>query len=447
MKPFLFVRILGFLFVAVLVQESGGADSGKFPHQGEAIPPEHLMHASASYSDGLLQIRIPFFNDPKTQFLFGPNFEWFGIRFRSPNEGNPVGWISYRDPDGKIIHSGPLRAESSTQSRWYYDFMPSRVEKVDPFGPMFSTGAPTAAGFLGLQGLLGDTYPTGVMKIVLFGEVFEEDPDTPAEIGVSCCQNPWIVRLPFSTDYQQYLNYIAFGQAGSVLVNQILVTTNLGSKACSLLMELFDRDGDALEKLAMEVPGNSIVHHSLIDIYTQQALAGTPEENPPLFLGSARITSVTDTQTEEVDPKGEFVLGTVYQILQMNGSSQSELLGEAGLAVAQPSCFNLVPVRRTSSGEDTGLAMGCPSPVGSHRITMSLIDENQKEVAYTDDLFLQPFGIDSRFFWEYFDTMPAAMDDFSGSVRITSSAGISVTALNTLNGYVVSSLPAGISDP
>jgi hypothetical protein len=176
-------------------------------------------------------------------------------------------------------------------------------------------------------------------------------------------------------------------------------------------------------------------------------------ELPDLQLGTALVTAVNDEGDSDLN--SEFALGTVYQILRSDGSASYEeyrktqskaFLSEGGLAVPEASCYNIVPVRKTSDGEDTGIALANPNQMYSASLKMRLLDHEQTEIAGVEGITIGPQVGDSRFFWEFFEDL-TKLNDFTGSLIIQSDWGIGVIAMNTLNGYVQSSLPSGITKP
>lgn len=406
--------------------------------------PDYLMHTAASYSNGLLQIEIPFWGDPLVRPIgIGFTGLWFagGIK-----PGNLLGWISYCDPEGEIILSGPLRSLNGFDWIWYADYMPDRVEIGGPHLPI---AKPLSPGY-SLQALdlvLGATHPDGTMKFRFHGEMFTEFHETPLTVRVR--QGTQDVLIPLSTGFRQFVNYIAFGSVASLIVNQEIAVSNLGSDPCMLDIDLFNRDGSSWTQLHLTVEGDSTVRAPLIDLYQEQTQSS---EVPPLTLGTAMVTAVTESGAP--DPASRLALGTIYQILQAAETQTSPqnvptqdtvFLSEAGLAVPEPSLYNIIPVRKTSDGEDTGVAIANPEVKWGASFTMRLLDENQSQVATSEGLLAARSG-DSKFFLEYFTGL-TGITDFTGSLQIHSGVALGAIALNTLNGYVQSSLPAGTEKP
>jgi len=83
---------------------------------------------------------------------------------------------------------------------------------------------------------------------------------------------------------------------------------------------------------------------------------------PALTLETAEVTAVD--QSGSPDPTIQVALGTVYQILQSEGTQALDtesvaFLSEAGLAVPEPSLYNILPVYKDSErSADTGVAIG-----------------------------------------------------------------------------------------
>jgi len=415
-----------------------GAESA--PQQQNGVP-EFLMHTSASYSNGLLQIEIPFWGGPNVRNVgIGFTGLWFASGIKP---GNLLGWISYSDPDGQMMLSGPLRSLNGYDWIWYADFMPDRVENGGPHLPI---AKPLSPGY-SLQALdlvLGANHPDGTMKIRLKGEVFTEYIDTPLTVRVR--HGIYDVLIPLPTSYRHYVNYIAFGSVGSLIVNQEIAVSNLAPQSALLVVELFERSGSPWIELQLTVEGDSTVRVPLIDLYQQQTQSS---EIPPLWLGTAVVTAVTESGTPE--PRSSIKLGTIYQILESAGSQSSAqtqpsqdalFLSEAGLSVPEPSLYNIVPVRKTSDGEDTGIAIANPEVKWPASITMRLLDDSQTEIAVAEDIQLTARSGDSKFFLEFFEGL-TGINDFNGSLQISSNVAIGVIALNTFSGYVQSSLPAG----
>jgi hypothetical protein len=418
-----------------------------FPQQ-ETGPPEFLMRASGSYKDGLLQIEIPFSGDAAVGNYLG--FGLTGVSWQTLQPGNPVGWISYYLDDGELLYSGPLDCLNALGTWiWYYDFMPTRVKVADPaLSPIVRFGFPGLV-IEGFNKLLDDTYPNGFLRIVIYGEVIGGLSGPQPSIRLYAPPSIYAVTIPVTLPHQLFVNYIAFGGFANLIVNQEIVATNLSEGICTLDIDLIDRDGVNAGQLNLDVPGDSTVRAPLIDLYMEQTQTA---DLPALWLGTALVTAMDG---DEADQQCNIALGTVYQILQSSGApsataereTQSTIfLSEGGLAVPKPSCYNLVPVRKSSSGEDTGVALANPSETAVANLQMRLLDHEQKEIASVEGITLNQQVGDSKFFWEFFGDL-ADLKDFEGSLVIHSDVGIGVIAMNTLNGYVQSSLPSGISKP
>lgn len=445
----LYVPIFTIVLVFISVVYCADVKEATTSPQEETGPPVFLTQASARYSDGLLQIEIPFSGDALVGNYLG--FGFTGLQLQPVQAGNPIGWISYYRDDGVLIYSGPVDAFHALGTWfWFYDFMPSRVKVVDPEEtPIVRPGFPGLA-IEGLNKLLGATYPNGRLQIVLYGEVLKEITNAHTAIRLYTPPSIYPVTIPVSLPHRQFVNYIAFGGVANLIVNQEVVATNLSSGHCMLNIDLIDREGAHTALLHLNVPGDSTVRAPLIDLYMQQTQAS---ELPALQLGTALVTAMVD---EEVpDPKCDIALGTVYQILQSDGSPSSfahrqtqgtTFLSEGGLAVPEASCYNIVPVRKTSEGEDTGIALANPSATALANLKMRLIDHEQTEIASVEGITLNQQVGDSKFFREFFEGL-TNLNDFTGSLIIYSDVGIGVIAMNTLNGYVQSSLPSGISKP
>ena len=102
-----------------------------------------------------------------------------------------------------------------------------------------------------------------------------------------------------------------------------------------------------------------VVRTSLIDLYREE---NQSSEIPALTLETAEVTAVD--QSGSPDPTIQVALGTVYQILQSEGTQALDtesvaFLSEAGLAVPEPSLYNILPVYKDSErSADTGVAIG-----------------------------------------------------------------------------------------
>jgi len=412
--------------------------------QALPVPPDYLTKAAASYHDGLLQIEIPFSGNVEMGNYLG--FQVLGVQWQTPKVGNPLGWISYHSETGERLYSGPVVAFSGMWF-WLHDFMPSRVENADPaLTPIIRSGG----NIEGLREVFGDTYPNGIMRIVIYGELFKLTPNTPVTVRINVAGASNYATIPVPLPHQQFVNYIAFGGFADLIVNQEIVATNLGRGMCRLHIDLIDRNGDNPVGLHLDVPGESTVRAPLIDLYQEQTQSS---ELPSLQLGTALVTAITDGN--DFDDSCEFTLGTVYQILQSDSplsvegyreAQSTTFLSEGGLAVPEPSCYNILPVRKSSAGEDTGIALANPHQQYASSVKMRLLDHEQNEVASVEDLTIGSLVGDSKFFWEFFDGL-TGLEDFQGSLIIQSDIALGVIAMNTLNGYVQSSLPSGISEP
>lgn len=245
--------------------------------------------------------------------------------------------------------------------------------------------------------------------------------------------------------YLQYLNFVAFGviDAFNLLLDQSLVVSNLGPLTCDFFLDLYDPVGLHLTRIALEVDPHSTSRFNMSSLFKQGNL-GLSGEPPPLVTGSGIVSG---------DPSCRFSLGTVYPIFDTSGASQpagtgqTALAGEAGLSVPEPSTFNAVSVRKTLSGIDTGVAIANPTAREAN-ITMSLVDEDQKQLAGVDGLKLGALGSVSKFFEEYLaPQVLQGAGEFTGTLFISSDTALGVIAINTLGGFPTSSLPPGIPRP
>jgi hypothetical protein len=241
------------------------------------------------------------------------------------------------------------------------DFMPSRVENPDPATtPIIKSGG----NIEGLRKIFGDTYPNGTMRIVMYGELFKLIPNTPVVVRIVVAGASNFATIAVPLPHQQFVNYIAFGAFANLIVNQEIVATNLGRSMCMLRIDLIDRSGDNTVALNLDVSGESTVRAPLIDLYQEQTQSS---ELPELQLGTALVSAISDGG--DLDETCEFTLGTVYQILESDGplslegyrqAQSTNFLSEGGLAVPEPSCYNVLPVRKSSAGKDTGIALANP---------------------------------------------------------------------------------------
>jgi hypothetical protein len=144
---------------------------------------------------------------------------------------------------------------------------------------------------------------------------------------------------------------------------------------------------------------------------------------------------------QELEINGGCSASSTYQVYTRQsspaGAPVEVLVGEAGIGLPDPATLTVIPVTKTVSGEDTGIAMVPVLPFDT-QVVLELLQSDS--VVATVELLI-PAGTNvSRFFLEYFE-MQDTVTQFDGAVRIRSDVDLSTIALNTLNGFPTSSLP------
>jgi len=444
MKPALSVSVAVLLSVCVLCSHPVLA-------QGDPELPDYLVKAWSQYSGGVLLIEIPF--EEPAPVPFSMAIDLSGFQTKDVVAGNQVGWIWYRDLSGQTLYSGPIQAFNSLTWYWIFDFMPGRTKTIDSQQPVLERRSGMRITLGQLAQAFGSTFPPGRMRILFHGEILQEVLNEQRKVSLMANLAPDYptVVLPMQAGHEQYVNYIAFGNFGSLFVNQILVAANLGPHACPINLFLMNEAGVFTRLNAATVPTFSTRSFVLADLFPLLVQDGDH------FLGSMLMWAAYEFGGITRNPECRLSLSTVYPVLSGKPPAAKssemlaeapELLGEAGLAVPPPSAINLVPVRKRASGEDTGLAFGNPSAVESADITMILLNDLQQEVARKEGIPLGPLARSSKFFLEYFDPDDVKdITEIEGTVVIRSTIGLGVIALNTLNGFPTSSLPSGIPVP
>ena len=404
----------------------------------------HFAGAWTTFSKGFLTIHIPFLTPIQTWDQLAITL--YGLQFiLGIQNQNQVGWMVYCDLNGNVLWAGPITAFDNGQWHWIFTWLLTRGGTILPFQPLFTL---ITTRFLILNQLrqnIGNEMPAGFLRIIFDGAALEAtDGPIGVEIESTTGGDSYRARLWTATKYQRFVNFIAFGLAGSLLVTQLLVITNLLNRPTNFELFLYTPEGILFTTLVFTI---AALRSKTINL-TQAIPAAIRTEAdvlPEFFFGTGRIVS---------DQQAELDVATVYRITDNTASAEAlsagpaqngAFLGEAGLAVPTPSTQNILAVFR-SSEEDTGVAVGNPDPTETATVSMSLIDTTDTEVATATDISIPPLGVKSQFFWQYFlgTQIPP---DFAGTLIISSNVGVQTTALNTLNGFIQSSLPSAQPGP
>ena len=405
---------------------------------------DSLYGAWARYIKGMLIIQIPFLTGTPTWDELAITL--IGLQFiQSVKNQEQIGWMVYCDPNGNVIWGGPITAFSFSLWHWIHLYLLSRGGSIAPFLPLFTLVSPVLLVLTQLRQNLGNELPPGFLRITFDNGVLQETGgETAVELGYKLDSESHSATLLTGNKHRRFINFIAYGLAGTLLVTQLLVVTNLANRAANFDLLLYSSAGAFILSLAFTIAALQTMRLNVGEEAFQRVGLDT-QAVPEFFFGTGRILA---------SPESDLDVATVYRIndtssspvaLSSSPAQNHNLLGEAGLAVPSPSNFNLLAVFR-SSEEDTGVAIGNPDLSETATLSMTLTDTMGTDVATVADIEIPPLGVVSKFFWEYF-TGTQIPTDFVGTLAITSDVGVQTTALNTQNGFIQSSLPSSQPGP
>ena len=405
---------------------------------------DSLYGAWARYIKGMLIIQIPFFTGTPTWDEIAITLIGLQIIHSVKNQ-EQIGWMVYCDPNGNILWGGPITAFNATLWHWIFSYLPLRAGSIAPFQPLFTLLSPVALILTQLQQNLGNELPPGYLRISFDSNIVQRTGgETGVQLGYRRGSESHAATLWTGNKFRRFINFVAYGLAGTLLVTQLLVVSNLTNRPTSFDLLLYSSAGAFILSLAFTIAALQTKRISIGE-ETLRAMGSGTQDVPEFFFGTGRILA---------SPDSELDVATIYQIsdsgspavaLSAAPAQNQNLLGEAGLAVSAPSNLNLVAVFRSSEA-DTGVAVGNPDLSETATLSMTLTDNSGTEVATAADIEIPPLGVISKFFWEYFSGTQIPTD-FVGTLTVASDVGVQITALNTLNGFVQSSLPSSQPGP
>ena len=236
----------------------------------------------------------------------------------------------------------------------------------------------------------------------------------------------WLPLEP--TPFQTFVAQVAAGRTGGYIFETELQIQNLILMNTSVKVEFFDQQG---LPAVFRINGQerSSVNLELGSGASARLLIADPTGSGK--IGYARLTSDWPVVAE-----------AAYRTLDGEG----RLLQEAGVQGTPLQFQQFVPVERdTSRGLDTAIAVVNLDNELAHWITLALIDEAGNFVFPGGILAhqFQPGEQRAAFLKEIFPSIP---DKFAGSFVVGGGRGTTATALRTLNGVAVSSLPVVSSE-